>query len=297
MHVFDRRAVRVHRDRAAAGLDGHDFLLREVGDRLADRLLDVRRSFPVALDLGCHRGELGRLLGGRGGIETLIQCDLSERMLGAAAGLRLVADEEWLPLADHSVDLVVSLLALHWVNDLPGTLIQIRRALRPDGLLLAVMFGGRTLSELRHALGEAEVAGEGGLSPRISPFADVRDIGNLLQRAGFALPTVDTETLTVSYADPLRLMSDLRGMGESNAVCERRKSLSRRTTLLDAAARYRVLYGDAHGRVPATFQLIYLTAWSPGRDQPRPLRPGAATARLADALEAREIPAGERAAP
>lgn len=297
MHVFDRPTVRAHRDRAAAGFGDYDFLFREVGERLADRLLDVRRGFPVALDLSCHRGILRRLLQGRGGIETLIQCDLSERMVAGATGLRLVADEEWLPFANHSFDLVISLLGLHWVNDLPGTLIQIRRALRPDGLLLAVMLGGQTLSELRHALAEAEVAGEGGLSPRISPFADVRDVGNLLQRAGFALPTVDAETLTVSYADPLRLMTDLRGMGETNAVCERRKSMSRRTTLLDALARYRALYGDADGRVPATFQLIYLTAWSPSQNQPRPLRPGAAKTRLAEALGSHEIPAGERALP
>ena len=234
MRIFDRRSVRRHRDRAAANLPDHDFLLREVGERLADRLADVRRRFPVALDLGCHRGELAGMLAGRGGIETLVQCDISETMVRAASGLRLVADEEALPFADGSFELVTSLLSLHWVNDLPGALIQIRRALRPDGLLLAALFGGETLKELRRSLAEAEIANEGGLSPRVSPFADVRDIGNLLQRAGFTLPVVDIDTLTVSYSDPLRLLVDLRRMGESNAVLERRKSASRRTTLLDA---------------------------------------------------------------
>ncbi len=202
MHVFDRATVRRHRDRAAAGLEDHDFLLREVGERLADRLDDVTRRFPVALDLGCHGGELGRLLNGRGGIETLVQCDLSPEMAGRAGPLSVAADEEFLPFAAECFDLIVSCLSLHWINDLPGTLVQIRRALKADGLFLAAMLGGNTLEELRAALAEAEIAAEGGLSPRVSPFADVRDAGDLLQRAGFALPVVDSDTITVSYGDP-----------------------------------------------------------------------------------------------
>lgn len=293
MRVFDRRVVRAHRDRAAAAPDDAGFLWREAGERLADRLLDIRRSFSLALDLGCHRGELGALLAGRGGIETLVQCDLSPRMAARAAGVSLAADEEWLPFRPGAFDLVLSLLSLHWVNDLPGALIQIRAALRPDGLLLAAMLGGETLKELRSALYEAEIAMTGGVSPRCSPLADVRDAGNLLQRAGFALATVDTETIVVSYPDPLAVMADLRAMGETNAASERRRAFSRRAVLAAASERYREAFGDAAGRVPATFQIVYLTAWAPdGERQPKPLRPGSATARLAGALETAEIPGG-----
>ena len=297
MNVFDRAAVRRHRDRAAAGLGGHDFLIGEVGERLADRLDDVTRRFPRALDLGCHGGQMGRLLRGRGGVETLFQCDLSPEMARRAGGLCLAASEEFLPFAGASLDLVLSCLSLHWVNDLPGALMQVRRALKPDGLFLAAMLGGETLRELRAALAESEIAEEGGLSPRVSPFADVRDAGDLLGRAGFALPVVDVDTVVVSYADPLELMADLRGMGEANAVAERRKGLSRRATLMDAAARYRDQFADADGRVPATFQVIYLTAWAPHPSQPKPLAPGSARARIADALDTTEIPAGEKAKP
>jgi SAM-dependent methyltransferase len=299
MLVFDRCSVRAHRDRAAASIGEHDFLLREIGERLADRLDDVRRQFAVALDLGCHAGTLARLVGARGGIQTLVQADLSPRM-AAVAGARaaaVAADEEALPFRERSFDLVMSLLSLHWINDLPGALTQVRLALKPDGLFLAAMLGGQTLKELRSALMEAEIAEEGGLSPRVAPFADVRDAGALLQRAGFALPVVDTETITVSYGDPWRLFRDLRGMGESNAVIARRKTFSRRETLLAAARRYHDAVADADGRVPATFQVIYLTAWAPDPSQPRALRPGSARSRLAAALEAAEIPAGVKAAP
>ncbi len=205
-------------------------------------------------------------------------------MAARAPGLRLAADEEALPFGEATFDLVTSLLSLHWVNDLPGALAQIRLALKPDRLFLAAMLGGETLKELRQALAEAEIAVEGGLSPRVSPFAGVRDAGGLLQRAGFALPVVDTETLTVVYSDPLKLIADLRAMGETNAINERRRSLTRRATLLEAADRYRKAFADAEGRVPATFQVIYLTGWSPHDSQPKPLRRGSAKASLADAL-------------
>lgn len=292
MLVFDRRAVRLHRDRAAAVLPRHDFLLREVGSRLAERLDDVRRSFPLALDLGCHGGQLARLLAGRGGVQTLVQADLSPVMLRQAGGLRVAADEEALPFAAASFDLVVSLLSLHWVNDLPGALLQIRRVLKPDGLFLAAMLGGATLGELRQAMSAAEIACEGGLSPRVSPFADARAAGNLLQRAGFALAVADAESVPVSYPEPLALLKDLRGMGETNAALGRRRSLSRRATLLAALQRYQEQFADADGRVPATFQLIYLTGWAPHPDQPQALRPGSAGGRLAEAL-APPAPAGD----
>jgi len=263
MTIFNRRTVRRHRDRAAADFGHHDFLIRDVGDRLADRLDDVRRSFPVALDLGCHNGILDRLLNGRGGIETLIQCDLSEKMVTKSAPLAIAADEEFLPFAPASFDLAISNLSLHWVNDLPGALMQLRRAIKPGGLMLAAMLGGDTLKELRHSLATAEISLEGGLSPRVSPFADVRDAGDLLSRAGFTGAVADSETITVSYEQPMRLLADLRGMGETNAVIENRKGFTRRRTMMEAMKTYQETFADEDGRIPATFQVIYLTAWIP----------------------------------
>lgn len=296
MCVFDRDIVRRRRDRAAARLDAHDFLLREVGERLLDRLDDIRRTFPLALDLGCHSGQLSRLIGRRGGIETLIHCDLSAAMAACAPAPAVVADEEFLPFGNGAFDAVLSLLSLHWINDLPGALRQIRMALKPDGLFIAAMLGGDTLKELRYALMIAENATAGGVSPRVSPFAEVRDAGGLLQRAGFALPVVDTESITVRYPDAFKLMADLRGMGESNAVRQRRKSASRRAMFIDAAARYAETFGDEFG-IPATFQVIYLTAWAPDASQQQPLRPGSAKLRLADALGGTEIAAGVKTGP
>jgi SAM-dependent methyltransferase len=286
MNVFDRRLVRWHRDRAAAGLQAHDFLFREVAERLADRLDDVTRRFPRALDLGCHGGELAAILGGRGRIETLVQCDLSEAMArGAARNGRptLAADEELLPFAPESFDLVISNLSLHWVNDLPGCLIQIRQCLKPDGLFLAAMLGGDTLAELRQALMEAELAMTGGVSPRVSPFADLRDAGSLLQRAGFALPVVDADRLTVTYADVLALMRDLRGMGEANAIQARARRFAPRTLFAGADHLYRrSAAGDR--RLPAIFQILTMTAWAPHAAQQQALPRGSARTRLADAL-------------
>lgn len=198
--VFDRRAVRAHRMRAAAG--GTPPLFREVAERLAERLEAVRRDFPRALDLGCHGGALARVLAGRVGAELFVHADLAPGFAAAArqaaGGDAVVADEEFLPFAPASFDLVASNLGLHWINDLPGALIQIGRALRPDGLFLASMLGGRTLAELRETLLTAELESEGGAGPRVSPFADVPDAGALLQRAGFALPVVDRDTITVA---------------------------------------------------------------------------------------------------
>ncbi len=284
MMVFDRRAVRKHRDRSAGTISMHDFLLREIASRLIERLDDVKRDFPAVLDLGCHTGELGHAFRDHDKIGSLVSCDLSPAMVSKVGGPRVAADEEALPFRKGSFDLIISLLSLHWVNDLPGTFLQIHSALKPDGLFLGAMLGGQTLKELRHALAEAEIAAEGGLSPRISPFADVRDAGDLLQRAGFALPVADSETLTVVYPDPFKLITDLRGMGETNATIERRKSFTRRATLLDGLARYRSAFENADGTVPATFQVIYLSGWSPHESQPKPLRRGSAQSRLADAL-------------
>ena len=282
--VFNRRAVRRNRDRAQAGFAAHDFLFREVAERLLDRLDDVKRAFPLALDLGCRTGLIGQLRGGRGGIETLIQCDLSEQMARAAGPPAAVIDEESLPFAPGTFDLVLSALALHWTNDLPGVLVQIRSSLKPDGLFLGALFGGATLKELRRALTEAELEISGGAGPRVAPFADVRDLGALLQRANFALPVVDADLIPVSYDDPLRLMRDLRGMGEANAVAARRLGFSRRDLFAAATERYRQASAQADGRVTATFEVVFLTAWAPHPGQQKPLRPGSAQASLAEAL-------------
>ncbi|WP_158047268.1 methyltransferase domain-containing protein [Skermanella pratensis] len=297
MNVFDRAMVRRHRDRAAAGFAGYSFLFEEIAERLADRLEDVVRDFPMALDLGCHTGEVGRALRGRKGIERLVQCDLSPAMAGAAGGLSVAGDEELLPFADASFDLAISNLSLHWVNDLPGALLQLRRALKPDGLFIGAMLGGDTLFELRRCLMEAELDLTGGVSARISPFAEVRDAGGLLQRAGFSLPVVDSDTLTVTYESAFKLMADLRGMGETNAGLNRRRQPTPRALLIDAARRYAELFSEPDGRVTATFQVLYLAGWSPHENQQKPMRPGSAQARLADALKTEERPAGDKAEP
>ena len=207
---------------------------------------------------------------------------------------RILADEEALPFADSSLDAVLSALSLHWVNDLPGALVQIRRALKPDGLFLGVMLGGETLVELRDVMTEAEIETVGGLSPHVSPFADVADLGGLLQRAGFALPVVDTEKLTVTYESVFDLFRDLRGMGETNALLERPRTPMRRETLLRAAALYAERFAGPDGRIPATFQFLWLTGWTPHTSQQTALRPGSAKNRLSDALDTEEWSTGDR---
>jgi NADH dehydrogenase [ubiquinone] 1 alpha subcomplex assembly factor 5 len=292
LRVFDLQALRRHRARAARDAGAAEFLALESGERLLDRLDDVARRFPRALDLGSRHGILARALKGRGGIEMLVHADRSHGFLSRLPEPRraVVAEAEALPFARAAFDLVLSNLDLHWANDLPGALLQLRQALKPDGLLLAALLGGGTLAELRRALLEAELAEEQGASPRVSPFAEPRDLGALLQRAGFALPVVDSDSIEVTYADAFALMRDLRAMGETNAVVERRRRFSRRATLLHAAAAYRDLFGRADGRVPATFEIITLTAWAPHESQPKPLPRGSAKTRLAAALEAPDPP-------
>ena len=296
MLVFDRSLVRHHRDRAAARFAAADFIFKETATRLADRLLDMARDFPVALDLGCHSGQMSEALDKHPKIGRVIQCELSPALAREAARRTptVCADEEWLPFAAESFDLALSNLSLQWVNDLPGALSQLRRAVKPDGLLLATLFGGETLRELRIALMEAENELSGGVTPRISPFIDMREAGGLLTRAGFALPVVDTETITATYGDMFKLMADLRAMGETNAVIERRRHPTGRAVFLRAAEIYRDRFSDARGRLVASFQIVTLTAWVPHASQQKPLRPGSAKARLADALSTTEISLGEK---
>ena len=266
----------------------HDFLLARVADELAERLAIVQRCFPLAVNVGAHHGLLSRRIRGLAGVERIVDLDATAALLTDAADLRVVADEEALPFADASVDLFVSALALQLVNDLPGALLQMRRALRPDGLLLAALLGGGTLHELREAWLAAESDLSGGASPRVAPFADVRDLGSLLQRAGFALPVVDSETVTVTYSDPLSLMREVKAMGASNMLLARRRRPVSRSLLMRAAEIYADRFGAADGRVPVTFEILTLTAWAPDPSQPQPLRPGSAQTRLADALGVKE---------
>lgn len=287
--VFDRKLLRSRRERAALDIRRHDFLFCEVADRLCDRLEIVRKPFPVMLDLGGGHGVLSGRLRRRAGTESVITADLSHALVKQSEGFSVVADEECLPFGAGSLDAVVSNLALHWTNDLPGALAQIRRALKPDGLFLASVLGGQSLRELRDSLMTAELEVTGGVSPRVSPLLDLRDMGALLQRAGFALPVVDGDIITVDYSDPLKLMRDLRGMAASNAVLQRLKVPTRRAVIMEAARIYREKYGDAAGRVPATFEVIYAIGWSPHESQQQPLRPGSAEKRLADILGAVEV--------
>ncbi|MEX1146952.1 MAG: methyltransferase domain-containing protein [Sphingomonadales bacterium] len=286
--LFDRKGLRLHRRRAVAGFKAHDFLFREIADRIDERLSEINRSFTRALVLGNHGGIAANMVAARTAPDLLVQTDLAADLASSGAtpgpGLAVAADEEALPFAPQAFNLAVSVLGLHWVNDLPGTLLQIRRSLGPDGLMLAAMMGGDSLHELRHALIEAESAVEGGASPRVSPFVDVRTAGGLLQRAGFALPMVDTDSFTVTYENAFALMKDLRGMGEANALLDRRTTFTRRRTLLATAEAYHARHAGDDGRIPVTFDILYLTAWAPHESQPRPLTPGTAKASLTDML-------------
>lgn len=282
--IFDRRLAVARRDRAAAHIGRHDFLLARVADDFAERLSVTRRQFPVVLDLGARHGLLARRLVQVPGVELVVAAEASGRLLARGPAAPVRADEEALPFRSESLDLVVSGLALHLANDLPGVLVQIRRALKPDGLFLGALLGGETLTELRQSLLQAEEELEGGASPRVAPFADVRDLGGLLQRAQFTLPVVDAEVLLVTYAHPLNLMQEIRGMGCSNVLHARRRAPLRRSTLARACEIYQQRFGLESGRVTATFEIITMTGWAAHASQQQALKPGSAQVRLADVL-------------
>jgi NADH dehydrogenase [ubiquinone] 1 alpha subcomplex assembly factor 5 len=294
--LFDRRLLRARRARFAHELQEHEFLFAHVASEIAGRLEAVLHAFPLALDLGAHHGVLGRAVAELPSVGSVIYAELSEVLAARCPGPTLVCDEELLPFASESLDLVVSGLALHFVNDLPGALTQVRQVLRPDGLFMAAILGGRSLNELREALLVAEAEGHGGVSPRVAPFADIRALGALLQRAGFALPVADTEMLTVTYPSPRALMHELRGMGASNALLARSKAPLPRRTLERAEDIYRERHGTPDRRVVASFEIVYLSGWAPHASQQKPLKPGSATKRLADALGTTEHAAGDKAA-
>jgi SAM-dependent methyltransferase len=317
--IFDRALIRRRLFRAkAAGAE--DFLLRAATDDLCERLSLIKRDFADVVEIGSASPQFSARLAREGRlivrldhddfglnqskIMNVIDSKSLERdaggkavsafphpavaplaQLAAAAPLSVVGDEEALPFAEARFDLAVSALSLHTVNDLPGALIQIRRILKPDGLFLGCLLGGSTLKELRSALGAAETEICGGISPRVAPFADVRDMGGLLQRAGLALPVADSEPLTVRYRDMFALMADLRAMGATNALHARLRKPAPRRLFLRAAEIYAARFSDPDGRVRATFELIFVSGWAPHESQQKPLRPGSAKMRLEDALK------------
>jgi SAM-dependent methyltransferase len=273
--LFDRALLRA-RQRRAQAMESAAFLLDRVAKDMAERLHAVLRAFSSAADIGTSGDQVRNALIERVG--RLARVDLPDR------------ESEPLALAPQSVELVVSGLALQFVNDLPGVLAQIRRALKPDGLLLAAMIGGDTLTELRQSFAAAEAELESGVSPRVAPFADLRDVGALLQRAGFALPVTDVDRVVVRYDSAFALMQDLRRMGATNVLVERRRVPTRRATLLRMAQIYSERFADPDGRIRATFDVIWLSGWAPHESQQQPLQPGSAKASLAEAVKGRTPP-------
>ncbi|UTW59486.1 methyltransferase domain-containing protein [Kordiimonas sp. SCSIO 12603] len=263
MQIFDTSRKHQNRMRGNSMQGDFDFLRAEIADRMSDRLLEINRKFENILDLG---GDFARLTG--------------------RDAEHIILSDDPLPIEANSYDMITSNLCFHWANDLTGILIQLNRALKPDGLLLASMFGGTTLHELRHSFLAAEAEITGGASARIIPFAEVKDVGSLLQRAGFALPVTDMDTITVTYEHPLKLMQELRGMGEANALFDRPKNFLRRDVMMRACEIYQEQHSNPDGRIRATFQILYLTGWHPHESQQKPLKPGSAQMSLADALKA-----------
>jgi SAM-dependent methyltransferase len=297
--IFDRMLLRARRQRSLR-LGPETFLLDQVADELAHRLRLVVRRFDLAVDLGTPAAAVRTAVMRDGAVGTMIAADpVIGALPRAAAGdvskwLEVAADEEALPFGDGALDLVVSGLALQAVNDLPGVLVQVRRALKPDGLFLAALLGGDTLTELRQSFAVAESELDGGVSPRVAPFPGVREMGALLQRAGFALPVADIDRITVRYASPFRLLRDLRCMGAANPLAERRRAPLRRATLMRAMEVYAERFADPDGKVRASFDIVWLSGWSPHESQQQPLQPGSAKQRLADALGTTEMGAGEK---
>ncbi|XP_030369086.1 arginine-hydroxylase NDUFAF5, mitochondrial [Scaptodrosophila lebanonensis] len=289
MNIFDRNAKRLQKERAALSPDVelYDYLKDEVGFRLADRVFDIKREFKTAANIGCHRGYISKHILAEC-VQHLTLTDSSASMLEQAQGTpglqmrKVVLDEEELDFEDNSLDLVISSLSLHWVNDLPGCFAKIKQSLKPDGVFIASLFGGDTLFELRSSLQLAELERKGGIAPHVSPFTQIRDIGSLLNRAGFTMLTIDTDEMVIGYPSMFELLWDLKGMAENNAAFNRPAHISRET-LLAASAIYQELYAKPNEKgVPATFQIIYFVGWKPGPNQPQPLERGTGEVSLKD---------------
>jgi len=296
--LFDRALVRARRDRAAGAFLDHDFLHARVADDLLDRVESVSRDFDACLAVG-GGGAVGRALmkrpEARAKTGTLIEADFSGKMARLGQQAPVCLDEERLPVAPQSLDLVLACASLHWTNDLVGALIQINLALKPDGFFAGALFGGGTLGELRQCLLRAESELTGGAHARVSPFADAIDMAGLLTRAGFAMAVSDVDRVKVRYDDAFALMRDLRAMGETNALADRARKPGVKALLTRTAALYAEAFGEPDGRIPVSFDIIHFAGWAPHPDQPRPKRPGSANVRLADALGVRETGTGEKA--
>ena len=293
--LFDRKLLRERRARFAPEIAARETVLAYVAREIAERISLMLRPFPLALDLGAYRGLLGRKVAELPAVGAMIYAESAFALAALCPRPALVCDEDLLPFRNASLNLIVSGLALHRVNDLPGALIQIRRALAPDGLFMAALLGAGALSELRAALLEAEAEMQGGASPRVAPFGDVRAYGALLRRAGFALPVADVETLTLPYANPREVMREIRALGGGNVLLARSRRPLARRTLQRAEDIYRARHGGPDGEVTASFEIVYLSGWGPDPSQQKPLKPGSAAQRLADALGTTEQPAGDKA--
>ncbi|XP_007890491.1 arginine-hydroxylase NDUFAF5, mitochondrial isoform X1 [Callorhinchus milii] len=281
LNVFDRKTKRRQKNWASSVSESgkYDYLKKEVGSRVAERIFDVSRTFPVALDIGCGKGYIAQNLN-TDVVQKLFQVDIAENTLKnpietEVPTYNILADEEFLPFKENTFDLVFSSLSLHWVNDLPGAFRQINYSLKPDGVFIGAMVGGETLYELRCSLQLAELEREGGFAPHVSPFTALTDLGNLLGGAGFNMLTLDFDEIQVNYPGMFEIMEDLQGMGESNCAWTR-KPLLHRDTMLAAAAIYKEMYGSDDGSVPATFQIFYMIGWKPHESQPKPAQRGSA---------------------
>ncbi|KAK5898925.1 hypothetical protein CesoFtcFv8_008458 [Champsocephalus esox] len=287
MNVFNREMKRRQKNWAASLQEGnqYDYLRDEVGGRVADRVYDIARTFPLALDIGGGKSHIAEHLN-KEFVERLFLTDISEKALKQTRQTEIpthhvLADEEFLPFKENTFDLVVSSLSLHWINDLPGALRQIHQVLKPDGVFIGAMVGGETLYELRCSLQLGETEREGGFSPHVSPYTAVTDLGNLLGQAGFTMLTVDTDEVQVHYPGIIEVMTDLQGMGESNCAWNRRSMLNR-DSILAAAAIYKEMYGSEDGSVPATFEILYMIGWKPHESQAKPAKRGSANVSFAD---------------
>lgn len=290
LQIFNRQKIRHNRNRCASNFPEFSFLFDWSTKQLLDRLGDVKRDFPLTLKIGARDDITPYQKHPK--IQNIFECDIAEKLLSSS--LTFQAEEDFLPIKTESLDLIISNLSLHSVNDLPGALIQIKQALKPDGLFVASMLGGETLYQLRQIMSQVEIAQKDGLSPRVAPFADKQDMGGLLQRAGFALPVVDSDIITVTYDNAFKLMQDLRGMGENNAIAEAQKTNPGKAFFMDVAQAYQEQFAEADDRIVASFEIIFLLGWGPHESQQKPLKPGSAQNSLADVLNTQEIKTGDK---
>ncbi len=280
--IFDQNALFQHRKRAKKEFKLHDFMIQEVAGRLSERLEETNRNFDTAIGICWQNRILREICHRANNIDKLIVYNNCKTKNSDKN--QIIAEPELFPIAPKSIDLFVSLLEWHWINDLPGVLSQSLSALKSDGLILGAMFGGNTLTELRTVLIEAEMITKGGVTPRIPPFVDVETLGNLLLRIGFTLPVIDIDTINVTYPNAFKLMHEIRGMGETNCLTKRSKKFTRRDILYRAAELYNDKYGTSDGRINATFQVIFFTAWAPHHSQPKPKKRGSGKYSLESAI-------------